>query len=112
MVNLNEYQQKAITTAVYPKHRALEYLTLGLVGEAAEVANKVKKIIRGDYNDDPEAAEDALASVSAELGDVLWYIAVLSDELGDGLGAIAGSNLDKLRARAEAGTLKGSGDER
>ena len=111
-MNLNEYQEKAITTAVFPKHQALPYLALGLSGEAAEVANKVKKVIRGDYDDDPEAAEKALDAISKELGDVLWYLAVFAEELGTPLGVIAAANLDKLRARAEAGTIKGQGDDR
>lgn len=111
-MKLSEYQEKAIKTAVYPKHVALPYLALGLAGEAAEVANKVKKIIRGDYDNDPERAEEALNQIAMELGDTLWYIAVLADELGSNLDLIAAANIDKLAARAEADTLKGSGDNR
>jgi NTP pyrophosphatase (non-canonical NTP hydrolase) len=111
-MNFNDYQTKAITTAVYPKHQALPYLALGLSGEAAEVANKVKKILRGDYDNDPEKAEEALHNISMELGDTLWYIAVLASELGTNLDLVATSNLDKLAARAEADTIKGSGDDR
>ena len=111
-MNFNEYQDKAVTTAVYPAHQALPYLALGLAGEAAEVANKVKKVIRGDYKDDPTEAEIALDAIAMELGDVLWYIAVLARELDTSMGAVAGANIDKLAARAKAGTLKGSGDER
>lgn len=111
-MNFNEYQEKAITTAVYPKHQALPYLALGLAGEAAEVANKVKKVIRGDYNDDPEKAEVALDAIAKELGDVLWYVAVLASELDTSMGSVAASNIDKLAARKAEGTLKGSGDDR
>ena len=111
-MNFNEYQTKAITTAVYPEHEALPYLALGLSGEAAEVANKVKKILRGDYDNDPEKAEEALHNISMELGDTLWYIAVLASELGTNLELVATSNLDKLAARAKANTIKGSGDDR
>ena len=111
-MDFNDYQTKAITTAVYPKHQALPYLALGLSGEAAEVANKVKKILRGDYDNDPEKAEKALHNISMELGDTLWYIAVLASELGTNLDLVATSNLDKLAARAEADTIKGSGDDR
>lgn len=111
-MNLNEYQEKAITTAVYPKHQALAYLALGLAGEAAEVSNKVKKIIRGDYDNDPMAAEEALDAIALELGDVLWYVAVLSKELDTPLAAVAGSNIDKLAARAASDKIKGSGDDR
>lgn len=111
-MKLNDYQSKAVTTAVYPKDKALPYLALGLSGEAAEVANKVKKILRGDYDNDPEKAEEALNAITMELGDTLWYIAVLASELDADLNLIAISNLDKLAARAEANTIKGSGDDR
>ena len=111
-MNLNDYQDKAITTAVFPKQHALAYLALGLSGEAAEVANKVKKILRGDHDHDPIAAEEALDAIAYELGDVLWYIAVLASELDSPLAAIAQSNLDKLAARADLGTIMGSGDDR
>lgn len=111
-MKLNDYQSKAVTTAVYPKDKALPYLALGLSGEAAEVANKVKKILRGDYDNDPEKAEEALNAITMELGDTLWYIAVLASELGTNLELVATSNLDKLAARVEANTIKGSGDDR
>ena len=111
-MKLNDYQSKAVTTAVYPKDNALPYLALGLSGEAAEVANKVKKILRGDYDNDPEKAEEALHNISMELGDTLWYIAVLASELDTNLELVATSNLEKLAARAEANTIKGSGDDR
>ena len=111
-MNFNEYQEKAVTTAVYPPQHALPYLALGLAGEAAEVANKVKKVLRGDYDDDPARAEEALTSIAAECGDVLWYLAVLTRELDTNLDTVAAANIDKLRARQEAGTLKGSGDDR
>ena len=111
-MNFNEYQEKAIGTAVYPKHQALPYLALGLAGEAAEVANKVKKVLRGDYDDDPEKAEEALANIAKELGDTLWYIAVLASELDTPLASVAAANIDKLAARKAEGTLKGSCDER
>ena len=56
--------------------------------------------------------EEALNQIAMELGDTLWYIAVLADELGSNLDLIAAANIDKLAARAEADTLKGSGDNR
>ena len=111
-MNFKDYQEKAITTAVFPKEQALPYLTLGLVGEAAEAANKVKKIIRGDYDDNPEMAEKALIDIAMELGDTLWYLTVLASELDTDLSVIAAANLDKLQDRAKKNTLKGSGDDR
>ena len=111
-MNFNEYQEKAKDTAVYPAQHALPYLALGLAGEAAEVSNKVKKVLRGDYDHCPEAAEEALAGIAKELGDVLWYVAVLADELDTKMDVIAAANIDKLANRKAEGTLKGSGDER
>ena len=90
----------------------MPYLTLGLAGEAAEVANKVKKIIRGDYDNNPEEMNKVKSAISKECGDVLWYLAVLVDELGVEFNEVAQSNLDKLAARKDSGTLKGSGDDR
>ena len=111
-MKLNDYQEQAVKTAVYPSDMALPYLALGLAGEAAEVSNKIKKIIRGDYDNDPTLAELALSAVAHELGDTLWYIAVLADELGVELDTVGLNNLAKLHNREIHGTLKGSGDDR
>lgn len=111
-MDFDTYQEKALTTAQYPADQALPYLALGLAGEAAEVANKVKKILRGDYDDNPEKAEAVLEGITKELGDVLWYIAVLADELDADLSYVADANIAKLSARASSGTIKGTGDDR
>ena len=92
-MKLSEYQEKAIKTAVYPADVAVPYLTMGLAGEAGEVLNKAKKIIRGDYDDDPERAEEVYNQIAMELGDTLWYIAVLANELGSNLDLIAAANI-------------------
>jgi len=107
MITISDYQDKAATTAVYPKERGVEYTTLGLVGEAGEIANKVKKVMRGDY--DRDALREMLAG---EIGDVLWYLAMLAEELGIDLGDIAQANLDKLASRKDRGVITGSGDDR
>jgi NTP pyrophosphatase (non-canonical NTP hydrolase) len=79
-------------------------VTLGLVGEAGEFANKVKKITRdGDYNH---------FALMRELGDILWYIAMAADELGISLETIAWDNIEKLTERKIRGTLHGEGDNR
>ena len=111
-MELNDYQTRALRTAQYPADVALSYLTLGLVGEAGEVANKIKKVLRGDYDDDPKKAEHALEEAGFELADCLWYIAVLADELGVRLDDLAEANLSKLLKRQEDGTIKGTGDHR
>lgn len=107
-LTFKEYQDGTARTAVYPQVKALEYTALGLAGEAGEVANKVKKILREDGGD----PVDALIKLADELGDVLWYVSELASTLGVDLEIVAKRNLEKLAARAEAGTLKGSGDTR
>ena len=109
---IKEYQEQAMRTAQYPADVAMAYLALGLAGEAGEVANKIKKVLRGDYDDEPEKAEAALDAAGAELADVLWYVAMLSHELGICLEDLALGNLAKLHMRELNGTIKGSGDNR
>ena len=105
-----EYQSRACETAIYPKHRAMEYLTLGLTGESGEIANKVKKFIRDGAVKDEYLAKRI--EIGYEIGDVLWYCAVLAEELEMNLGHIMEKNLDKLADRKKRGTLSGSGDNR
>ena len=96
-MNFEEYQSEASQTALYPKRlNNLEYPTLGLAGEAGEVANIVKKIQRdhgGVIND------EIRGKLKDELGDVLWYISACSDELGLTLTEIAEFNVQKLATR-------------
>ena len=98
------YEERASLTAIYPKEKALEYLALGLTSEAGEVAGKVKKLIRDGKGD-----KKAIAS---EIGDVLWYCAMLAKETKVPLNDIMKDNLKKLYSRKERGTLQGSGDNR
>ena len=106
----NEYQTAALRTAIYP-NRGQNYIypTLGLVGEAGEVAEKVKKIIRDGDGVLTDPIRDAIAK---ELGDIAWYLAVLAFELDYTLEEVMQLNLDKLRSRLERGTLTGNGDDR
>ena len=121
MITFQEYQRRAAATAVYP-HVGLNpdsaetiagcdyiYPTLGLCGEAGEVAEKVKKLIRdknGAVNDESRMA------IAKELGDVLWYVGALCTEIGVELDEVASINIDKLFSRKERGVIGGSGDER
>jgi len=100
----DRYQRKTQETAIYPEDKALEYLALGLNGEAGEVAEKVKKHIR----DGKELDED----FAKELGDVLWYLTRLVDELDADMSEVAEANLDKLFDRKERDKIQGSGDNR
>ena len=109
-MRLSEYQRDSRATAIYPgAGNNLLYPTLGLCGEAGEVAEKVKKMLRDDAGTLTDARRAALA---AELGDVLWYVAQVATEAGLELDAIAAQNLVKLRLRMESGALTGDGDER
>jgi NTP pyrophosphatase (non-canonical NTP hydrolase) len=107
--DLDMYQKVAITTAIYPREQAIIYPTLGLTGEAGEVANKVKKIIR-DGSDSKD--EKLVSEIKSEIGDCLWYIAVLADDFDIKLSDIASTNLEKLANRKKNGTIHGSGDNR
>jgi NTP pyrophosphatase (non-canonical NTP hydrolase) len=106
----DDYQKKAWDTAIYPERGDnLIYPVLGLNGEAGEVAEKVKKVIRDSEGVVGEATRKILAK---ELGDVLWYVAAICSELGLSMAEVADQNLDKLNDRKERGVLHGSGDER
>ena len=100
---VEEVEMGAKKTAIFPANKALEYLSLGLVGEAGEVANKVKKIIRDKKID---------VDIGGEIGDVLWYCAMLADYLDVDLGTIMENNINKLQSRKSRGVLGGSGDKR
>ena len=102
LISAHEYQEKCRTTAIYPKKDAIAYLSLGLVSEAGEVAGKVKKQIR----------DGTESNIASEIGDVLWYCAMLASELNVNLGKIMEDNLYKLNDRKTRGTLQGSGDSR
>lgn len=104
------YEMKAGQTAIFPKYKALEYLALGLTSEAGEVAGKVKKLIRD--GEDVEGFELKKIAIASEIGDVLWYCAMMAKEVGVPLNTIMQENLRKLHGRKERGTLSGSGDNR
>ena len=109
-MDLNQYQDKSRETARYPNlGDNVIYPTLGLAGEAGEVADKVKKVIR-----DKEGFFGAMEKqeIKLELGDVLWYIAQLSSEFGFDLNDVALENINKLSSRAHRGKISGSGDNR
>lgn len=114
-MNFLDYQYKTAETAVYPgagdqeSYTGLSYVTLGLTGEAGEIANKVKKIARDDNN---EIQPHHRAVLFDELGDVMWYVAQLASQLGYGLETVCRANVAKLADRAERGVLQGSGDNR
>jgi len=106
-MNIIEYQRRTLDTAVYPgagEHgfQEINYLVHGLTSEAGEVSGKLKKIIRGDVVP-PEA-------FLAEIGDVLWYLARICDNVGVDLEQVAEYNYNKLQERAKQKVIRGSGD--
>ena len=82
---------------------------MGLSGEAGEVAEKIKKVLRDKGG---QIDEDTKQTLSKELGDVLWYVAQLASELGLDLDQIAADNIEKLQSRLERDKIHGDGDER
>jgi len=99
-MNFEDYQTAASKTALYPRRMSnVEYPTLGLAGEAGEVANIVKKIQR---DHDGVLTDETRAKLKDELGDVLWYVTACADELGLTLAEIAEFNIQKLAKRHSA----------
>ncbi len=109
-MNFDDYQLKARQTAKYPViGHGVIYPTLGLTNEAGEVSGKIKKIFR---DKDGVFSEADRAALQAELGDVLWYLAQVSTELGLSLDEIAAHNIEKLLDRQARGKIHGDGDNR
>ncbi len=108
-MDFHGYQKLSRLTAQYPDTHKLAYPALGLAGEAGEVAEKIKKLIRDKNGVLTEEVREELAK---ELGDVLWYVAQLSTELGVSLERVATQNIAKLLSRKVRGKIGGSGDNR
>lgn len=98
-----EYSLAARSTRLSTASEA--YVLMGLVGEVGELYSKLSKSVR-DGTDFPE--EDLLQ----ELGDILWFVSSIADDLGSNLTDVASMNIKKLQDRKKRGTLKGSGDNR
>jgi NTP pyrophosphatase (non-canonical NTP hydrolase) len=105
-----DYEKLAQVTAQYPNIGSnIDYPTLGLCGEAGETANKVKKIAR-DFGG--IISEESRLSIIEELGDTLWYVAMVAFELNVSMEEVAKRNIEKLKSRYERGVIKGKGDYR
>ena len=110
-MTFNEYQEKALTTAINNPDplMAKTIWVMGITGEAGEVVEKWKKIVA--YKDGKITPED-LEELKKELGDVMWYIAVLADSLGLKLDDVIELNLKKLKDRDTRNVIRGAGDNR
>lgn len=117
-MKLNDYQKQATTTDTFGDQSPDDLLAsdpaytakiLGLVGESGEVAEKYKKIIRDKKGKISKSDREELIK---ELGDVLWYIALLSKYLGAPLEEVASQNLKKLSSRKSRKAIRGRGDNR
>jgi NTP pyrophosphatase (non-canonical NTP hydrolase) len=113
-MTMDEYQEKAQGTAVYPKlGENLCYPAMKLAGEAGEYCDKVGKRWRNTGSMASQGLSPAeIEEYAKELGDVLWYIAASASELGLAMEQIAQLNLKKLADRKERGVIKGAGDNR
>jgi len=112
MLDFDMYSDKARETAIYPgkgKLVGLLYTTIGLTGEAGELANKVKKILRDDNG---IISEERKIAIAEEIGDTLWYCAMICDELGLRMAKVANDNITKLANRKFLGKISGEGDKR
>lgn len=117
----NEYQAFVASMKAYPEKFAVIYPALGLCGESGEIAEKVKKWLRGDGGGQTTSVDGVLAinmleearvALLKELGDPLWYITSMAADLGFTLQDVVDANYEKLTSRKERGVIKGSGDNR
>src|SRR3989338_1738533 len=109
-MTLKEYQEKSRVTAIYPNiGKNYIYPTLGLAGEAGEVSEKIKKVIRDNKG---VISDEKKQEIKKELGDVLWYVSQIASEINLSLDDIADENIKKLYSRLERNKLSGNGDNR
>jgi NTP pyrophosphatase (non-canonical NTP hydrolase) len=109
-LTFEKYAEFAKRTAVYPGIGSGNvYPLLGLCGEAGEVAEAWKKMIRDKGG---KIDLEFLTTIKKELGDVLWYLWAISHELGFSLEDVARTNMHKLLDRKSRGTIHGSGNDR
>lgn len=110
-MTFNEYQEKAHRTSFDTEigGDTLLYPVLGLIGEAGELANKIKKIYR-DKNG--VLNESDRSDILKETQDCTWYLAEIFTQLGVKFDDMVQANIAKLADRAERGVIGGSGDNR
>jgi hypothetical protein len=115
-----EYEQQAYKTLAKSTAENISYLSFGLVAEVGEVADKIAKAVRRgkiSINNDEiiikrGSGEELTQGIVQELGDVLWFVAMLAQRLGYSLEEVMRRNLDKLADRQARGVIIGDGDKR
>lgn len=116
-MELDQYQKYALETRQYPEEYKIIYPALGMNGESGEVADKVKKVLRDtvvirDSKGSVILPDNVREELAKEVGDVLWYVAIMADDLGYSLDEIASMNYKKLKSRKQRDAISGSGDNR
>jgi NTP pyrophosphatase (non-canonical NTP hydrolase) len=109
-MNLNEYQAYAMRFRLPSADE--EYVVMNLPSEVGEFFGHCAKYVRDMQNPSEQDDENLRQTLLKELGDILWTITAISDDLGSSLDEIANINVNKLTGRSARGTLQGSGDER
>ena len=108
-MDFNEYQKKALSTAIYPKNMAIPYCVMKLAGECGELAEKIAKAYRDDNG---EFSQERIDGIKWEHGDIQWYLANIAELFGFTMEESAEMNIAKLADRQKRGVLGGDGDER
>lgn len=106
---VEDYEKKALSTATYDAGHAVIYPVLGLNGEAGEVAEKVKKVLRDNQG---EFSLEKRKEILLEVSDCLWYCTAICRDIGFSLEECMQANIDKLASRKERGVIHGNGDNR
>jgi NTP pyrophosphatase (non-canonical NTP hydrolase) len=108
-MDMNEYQEKALSTAIYPEDMALPYCVMKLAGECGELSEKVAKAYRDERG---YFSPERILAIKKEHGDILWYLANIAELLGFTMSDSAKVNITKLADRKARGVLHGDGDSR
>lgn len=110
-MTLDEYQKEALVTAVFSddSFKDLAHWVFGITGESGEIAEKIKKIVRDKKG---EMSDQDKEEIIKEIGDVMWYLAVLAEHLGYNFEEVGKRNIAKLRSRQARNQIHGSGDNR
>jgi len=110
-ITTEEYQDFTLSTWIGNDSSTESELRLvcGMAEESGEVAGKIKKWYRGDFGDD---ADRFRSDLQAEMGDLLWYVAMLHNLYDMTLEETMIMNVEKLLDRQSRDKIQGSGDVR